>query len=96
MYVGDCTRCVVNGEVPPIIESMHAAIVDAKAAATAATIAGVTGEQVHEATLGRIHAQWLTDHEENVLAEKLLERVHIWRDEVLLVEANFDDKFLDV
>ncbi|MBG80898.1 MAG: hypothetical protein CMJ39_09350 [Phycisphaerae bacterium] len=56
MYVGDCTRCVVNGAVPPIIESMHAAIVDAKAAATAATRAGVTGEQVHEATLGRIHA----------------------------------------
>ena len=49
MYVGDCTRCVV-------IASMHAAIIEAKAAATAATRAGVTGEQVHEATLERIHA----------------------------------------
>ena len=35
---------------------MHAAIVEAKAAATAATRADVTGEQVHEATLGVIHA----------------------------------------
>ncbi|MEE2907477.1 MAG: M24 family metallopeptidase [Planctomycetota bacterium] len=56
LYVGDCTRCVVNGEIPPVIASMHAAIVEAKAAATAATRADVTGEQVHEATLGAIHA----------------------------------------
>lgn len=56
LYVGDCTRCVVHGDIPPIIESMHKAIVEAKAAATARTRSGVTGEQVHEATLERIHA----------------------------------------
>lgn len=56
LYVGDCTRCVVNGDIPPIIASMHAAVVEAKVAATAATRAGATGEQVHEATLGVIHA----------------------------------------
>ena len=56
LYVGDCTRCVVHGEVPPTIMAMHAAIIEAKAAATAATRAGVTGEQVHEATLGAIHS----------------------------------------
>ncbi|MCH2132720.1 MAG: M24 family metallopeptidase [Phycisphaerales bacterium] len=56
LYVGDCTRCVVHGEIPPVIASMHAAIVEAKAAATAATRSGVTGEAVHQATLGVIHA----------------------------------------
>lgn len=56
LYVGDCTRCVVHGEIPPVIEAMHKAIVEAKAAATARTRTGVTGEQVHEATLERIHA----------------------------------------
>ena len=56
LYVGDCTRCVVHGEVSPVIASMHAAIIDAKAAAAAATRSGVTGEDVHQATLGRIHA----------------------------------------
>ena len=56
LYVGDCTRCVVHGEIPPIIESMHQAIVEAKAAAIAKTCRGVTGEQVHEAALERIHA----------------------------------------
>ena len=56
LYVGDCTRCVVNGDIPPVIDAMHKAIVEAKAAATARTSAGVTGEQVHEATLEKIHA----------------------------------------
>jgi Xaa-Pro aminopeptidase len=56
LYVGDCTRCVVHGEIPDAISSMHQAIVEAKAAATKATRAGVTGEQVHQATLEVIHA----------------------------------------
>lgn len=50
LYNGDCTRTVVNGDVPDAIAAMHAAVVQAKAAAIAATRAGVTGEQVHAAT----------------------------------------------
>lgn len=57
LYNGDCTRTVVHGEVPPAIAKMHAAVVEAKAAAIAATRAGVTGEAVHTAT-----AQVITAH----------------------------------
>ncbi len=49
-YNGDCTRTVVHGEAPDEIARMHAVVLEAKAAATAATRAGVTGEQVHDAT----------------------------------------------
>ncbi len=49
-YWGDCTRTVVNGEVPPELAKMHTAVCSAKAAATATTRAGVTGEAVHLAT----------------------------------------------
>ncbi len=49
-YYGDCTRTVVHGEVSDELSRMHAAVVAAKAAATAATRAGVTGEDVHAAT----------------------------------------------
>lgn len=49
-YWGDCTRTVVHGQVPAEIARMHAAVVEAKAAAIAAIRAGVTGEQVHAAT----------------------------------------------
>ena len=55
LHHGYCTRTVVHGEVPDTIARMHAAVVDAKRAATAATRAGVTGEDVHRATLGEIH-----------------------------------------
>lgn len=48
-YHGDCTRTVVHGEVPDELRRMHAVVVRAKAAAIAATRAGVTGQQVHEA-----------------------------------------------
>ena len=48
-YYGDCTRTVVHGDVPEPIERMHAAVVAAKAAATAVCRAGATGEAVHEA-----------------------------------------------
>jgi Xaa-Pro aminopeptidase len=54
LYNGDCTRTVVHGEVPDEIAKMHAAVRAAKAAATAAVKAGVTGEDVHEATKASI------------------------------------------
>jgi Xaa-Pro aminopeptidase len=50
LYNGDCTRTVVHGVVSPAIAAMHQAVVAAKAAATAAVRAGVTGQSVHEAT----------------------------------------------
>ena len=50
LYNGDCTRTVVHGEVSERLRAMHAAVVQAKAAAIAATRAGVTGEEVHAAT----------------------------------------------
>lgn len=56
LYNGDCTRTVVHGEIPTEVARMHAAVVASKAAATAAVRAGVTGEQVHEATMGAILA----------------------------------------
>jgi Xaa-Pro aminopeptidase len=50
LYNGDCTRTVVNGDIPEQVAKMHEAVCHAKAAATAAVRAGVTGEQVHNAT----------------------------------------------
>lgn len=50
LYNGDCTRTAIHGEVPDEIRKMHAAVCAAKAAAVAATKAGVTGEDVHRAT----------------------------------------------
>lgn len=50
-YCGDCTRTVVNGEIPEEIVAMHATVRAAKAAATAVVSAGVTGETVHRETL---------------------------------------------
>lgn len=49
-YYGDCTRTVVHGEIPDEIVKMHAAVLEAKAAAIAAVRPGVTGEAVHRAT----------------------------------------------
>jgi len=48
-YYGDCTRSVVHGEIPDIVQEMHDATAKAKAAAFAVTRAGATGEQVHQA-----------------------------------------------
>jgi Xaa-Pro aminopeptidase len=53
-YYGDCTRTVVHGQVPDEVAQMHQAVVSAKRAAMAACRAGVTGEQVHEATIAAI------------------------------------------
>lgn len=50
LYNGDCTRTVVQGQISSQLANMHAAVVEAKEAAVAATKAGVTGEQVHAAT----------------------------------------------
>ncbi len=50
LYNGDCTRTVVNGEIPQRLAKMHSAVVAAKDAAIEATRAGVTGQAVHEAT----------------------------------------------
>lgn len=49
LYNGDCTRTVVNGDVPDEVLRMREAVAAAKAAAIAAIRAGATGQQVHEA-----------------------------------------------
>jgi Xaa-Pro aminopeptidase len=56
-YNGDCTRTVVHGDISEQLIEMHAAVVAAKAAAIGACRAGVTGEQVHNATLDAIRAR---------------------------------------
>ena len=56
LYNGDCTRTVVHGDVPDVLQQWHAAIVEAKAAAIAATRTGVTGEAVHAASTAVIKA----------------------------------------
>jgi len=54
LYHGDCTRTVVNGEPPSRIREMHEAVVEAKAAATAAVAVGASGETIQRATAGVI------------------------------------------
>lgn len=56
LYNGDCTRTVVHGEISEVLLKMHAAVVSAKAAATATVRPGVTGEQVHAATIAAMAA----------------------------------------
>jgi Xaa-Pro aminopeptidase len=50
LYNGDCTRTVVHGQISEKLVRMHAAVAKAKAAATSAVRAGVSGQFVHEAT----------------------------------------------
>lgn len=50
-YWGDCTRTVVNGEIPEPLHAMHEAVRKAKIAGIAAVGPGVTGEAVHQATI---------------------------------------------
>lgn len=52
LYNGDCTRTVVHGAPTPELARMHMVVCEAKAAAIAAVRPGVTGEQIHEATMG--------------------------------------------
>jgi Xaa-Pro aminopeptidase len=54
LYNGDCTRTVVHGTVSDAVRKMHAAVVAAKEAATAAVRPGVSGEDVHAATIAAI------------------------------------------
>ncbi len=54
LYYGDCTRSVVHGDVPDEVARMHAVVRDAKRAGMAAARAGVTGEDVHKATIAAI------------------------------------------
>ena len=54
LYNGDCTRTVVHGAIPDVVARMHEAVVRAKAAAIEATRAGVSGEDVHAATIAVI------------------------------------------
>lgn len=56
LYNGDMTRTVVHGAVPPLVATMHAAVVAAKRAATAAVAPGVTGDAVNQATLASLRA----------------------------------------
>lgn len=56
LYNGDCTRTVVHGRPSDDVRAMHAAAVAAKAAALAATRAGITGEALHQVTAGVIVA----------------------------------------
>ncbi len=56
LYNGDCTRTVVHGKISDRLASMHAAVAKAKAAATSAVRAGVTGQSVHEATCRSIES----------------------------------------
>lgn len=48
-YWGDCTRTVVHGEPSTTVLEMHAAVVEAKAAATAALTSDNTADSVHKA-----------------------------------------------
>ena len=57
MYQGDCTRTVVHGTVTPELMRMHAAVVEAKAAATRVLRAGVFAGDVHTATIVSLRAR---------------------------------------
>lgn len=49
-YCGDCTRTVVHGDIPDEVARMHQTVLAAKRAATEATRAGASGDDVHTAT----------------------------------------------
>ena len=55
-YHGDCTRCVVHGDIPDEVANMHATVIEAKTAAENATKAGITADAVHAATVKVIEA----------------------------------------
>lgn len=54
LYVGDCTRTVVHGAISDELRRMRDAVAAAKAAGIAAVRAGVSGEDVHTATIAVI------------------------------------------
>ena len=49
-YWGDCTRTVVHGEPTDTFKKMHAAVVEAKAAASAKLLPGTTADEIHKAS----------------------------------------------
>ncbi len=49
-YWGDCTRTVVHGQASDTVKAMHAAVIEAKAAATAMLTAGNTADAIHTAS----------------------------------------------
>ncbi|MCP4788073.1 MAG: aminopeptidase P family protein [Fuerstiella sp.] len=57
LYWGDCTRTVVHGDIPDEIRKMNETVRKAKAAGVNAVAPGVTGEQVHRATIQVIQNQ---------------------------------------
>ncbi len=56
LYWGDCTRTVVHGDIPDEIKKMHQTVRKARAAGESAVAPGVTGEEVHRATIAVIKA----------------------------------------
>ena len=54
LYNGDCTRTVVHGDIPDAALAIHSVVKEAKSKAIAAVRAGVTGEDVHQATIDAI------------------------------------------
>ena len=56
LYCGDCTRCVVHGDVPDSVAQMHRVILEAKEKAIDACRLGATGEGVHRVTMGVMEA----------------------------------------
>lgn len=56
LYWGDCTRTVVHGDIPDEIKAMHRTVRKSKAAGEQAVAPGVTGEEVHRATIAVIEA----------------------------------------
>lgn len=55
-YWGDCTRTVAHGEATDELMNMHAAVVRANRAGTAALRPGTTGQEVHRATVASLAA----------------------------------------
>lgn len=55
-YHGDCTRCVVHGDIPNEVTKMHIAVIEAKEAAQNAVRPGVTADSVHQAAIKVIKA----------------------------------------
>ncbi len=53
-YHGDCTRCIVHGDIPDEVARMHACVLEAQDAAIHAIRTGVTADAVHAATIGVI------------------------------------------
>jgi Xaa-Pro aminopeptidase len=51
LYHGDCTRTVVHGQIPEPVRQMHQIVCQAKQSAERTTRSGVSGHEVHQATV---------------------------------------------